>query len=74
MALILTRGRGTFLAKVDIEQAYMNTRFTHRTGNYAGKYVSGCLPFGLKSAPKIFLAVAVIIGQELSGSFFAYGR
>ena len=60
-------GRGALLAKLDIKLAYRNIpvhpgdrlllgiRWRDRT------YVDSCLPFGLRSAPKIFNATAVTL-------------
>ena len=57
-------GRGALLAKLDIRSAYrlipVNPRDRHLLGvEWRGaQYVDGSLPFGLRSAPKIFTAVA----------------
>ena len=57
-------GKGTLLAKLDVKSAYrlvpVDPRDRHLLGIEWGgaQYVDGCLPFGLRSAPKIFTAVA----------------
>ncbi len=59
-----TMGRGTLLAKVDIASAYRlvpvhpQDRPLLGVHWYGSLYVDGCLPFGLRSAPKIFTALA----------------
>ena len=61
---ILALGPGTTLAKIDIKSAYrivpVHPTDRHLLGtSWKGKiYVDGALPFGLRSAPKIFSAVA----------------
>lgn len=61
---ILRLGRGTMMAKVDIEHAYRNVPVhpgdRHLLGmSWRGKvFVDTVLPFGLRSAPKIFSAMA----------------
>ena len=61
---IMKRGKGTKLAKVDVEHAYRNIP-VHREDRLLlamcwkeGIYLDTVLPFGLRSAPKIFSAVA----------------
>ena len=63
-AFVYEAGRGTLLAKLDIKLAYRNVS-VHPGDRYLlgiqwkGKtYVDTCLPFGLRSAPKLFNAVA----------------
>ena len=57
-------GRGTLLAKMDIEAAYRlipvhpQDRILQGMEWEGEVYVDSCLPFGLRSAPKIFNAVA----------------
>ena len=57
-------GRGTLLAKMDIETAYRLIPVHPQDRvlqdmEWEGKiYVDPCLPFGLRSAPKVFNAVA----------------
>ena len=61
---ILLMGRCTQMAKIDIRNAYRNIPVhpsdRHLLGmNWQGHtFVDGCLPFGLRSAPKIFNAIA----------------
>ena len=61
---ILDRGPGTELAKIDVEQAYRNVP-VHEDDRWllgmewdATTYMDMTLPFGLRSAPKIFSALA----------------
>ena len=61
---ILERGRGTQLAKVDIRSAYRNV-LVHPDDRWLSGmiwreplFVDAALPFGLRSAPKIFTALA----------------
>ena len=61
---ILMMGRGTLLAKIDIEHAFRNVP-VHADDRHllglawdGGVYIDTVLPFGLRSAPKIFNAVA----------------
>ena len=62
MAEVLRRGKGTRLAKMDIQQAYRNVPVhpldRHLLGmEWQGKvYVDGTLPFGLRSAPLLSTA------------------
>ena len=62
--IVLTLGRGTLLAKVDIESAYriipVSPQDQHLLGmEWKGHiYVDTALPFGLRSAPKIFCALS----------------
>ena len=61
---IIKLGRGTWMAKVDIRKAYRNVPVHPHDRWLLGMqwgeriYVDGCLPFGLRSAPKIFTAIA----------------
>ena len=58
---ILERGRGTQLAKVDIRSAYRNVPVHPDDRGMIWReslFVDAALPFGLRSAPKIFTAVA----------------
>ena len=63
-AYVYEAGRGTLLAKLDIKSAYRNIPVhpgdRHLLGiQWKGKtYVDTCLPFGLRSVPKLFNAVA----------------
>ena len=61
---ILSMGRGTMLAKIDIEHAFRNIPVHPDDRHLLGMawdgsiYIDTVLPFGLRSAPKIFNAVA----------------
>ena len=63
-AMAQRRGKGALLAKLDIRSAYrlipVNPQDRHLLGiEWRGaRYADGSLPFGLRSAPKIFSAVA----------------
>ena len=61
---ILAQGQGALLAKVDIKRAYRNIP-VHPDDRWllgmtwdGSLYIDTALPFGLRSAPKIFTAVA----------------
>ena len=60
----MTVGRGSMLAKIDITQAYRNVPVHPKDGLLLGMYwnetvyVDAALPFGLRSAPLIFSALA----------------
>ena len=62
--VVVQLGRGTFLSKVDIRSAYRTVpvhpddRFLLRMCWEGRLFVDTVLPFGLRSAPKIFTAVA----------------
>ena len=61
---ILTLGKGALLAKVDIKHAYRNIPIHQLDRHLLGMqwegnlYIDTVLPFGLRSAPKIFTAMA----------------
>ena len=61
---ILKRGQGTELAKVDVEQAYRNVPIHKDDRVLLGmewegeRFMDTTLPFGLRSAPKVFSALA----------------
>ena len=63
MSSILGKGRGTLLAKTDIQQAYRNIpvcpedRFLLRMEWKGVVYLDTVFPFGLRSAPLLFTAV-----------------
>ena len=63
-SVILRRGRGTLLAKLDLESAYriipVHPNDRHLLGmQFDGNlYIDTALPFRLRSAPKIFTALA----------------
>ena len=63
-AAVVDRGQGTLLAKVDIKSAYRNIPVHPDDRWLMGMlwdgflYIDTALPFGLRSAPKIFTAVA----------------
>ena len=62
--IVLQLGRGTLLAKMDIRDAYRNIpvhpedRWLLGMSWRGGVFVDTVLPFGLRSAPKVFNAVA----------------
>ena len=61
---VLQLGRGTLLAKIDIEQAFRNVPVHPQDRHLLGMrwpdqlFIDTVLPFGLRSAPKIFCAIA----------------
>ena len=61
---IQDRGRGAMMAKVDVKSAYRNIPVHPEDRWMMGMmwegalYIDTCLPFGLRSAPKIFTAIA----------------
>ena len=63
-SLVLSNGRGAFLVKADIKEAYRMIPIHPDDQHLLGVHWNGCvyldrmLPFGLRSAPKIFTAVA----------------
>ena len=69
---ILKSGKGTLMAKLDIKQAYRNIP-VHPTDrpllgmSWDGKvYADKTLPFGLRSAPILFSAIADALGWIMS--------
>ena len=68
---ILALGQGTKLIKIDLKDAYhinpVHPTNVHLLGiSWQGAtYVDRALPFGLRSAPKIFTAVSVMIAWAL---------
>lgn len=75
-------GKGSLLAKIDIKSAYRLIPVCYQDRKWLGMkwkglvYVDGMLPFGLRSAPKIFNAVADalqwIVTQEGVEHIFHY--
>ena len=69
---ILRLGQGTLLAKIDIEHAFRNIPINPADRKFLGMswkdwvYVDTVLPFGLRSAPKIFNVIANAIEQILT--------
>ena len=63
-AFVLRAGRGALLAKLDIKSAYRNIPVHPGDQHLLGMrwqdrlFIDACLPFGLRSAPKIFNATA----------------
>ena len=63
-SLILSLGRGAMLVKADIKEAYQMIPIHPQDQQLLGVqwrgevFIDGMLPFGLRSAPKIFSAVA----------------
>ena len=68
---ILRLGRGTMLAKIDIKNAFrllpVHPSDRHLLGMSwsDGIYIDTCLPFGLRSAPKLFNVMADLLGWIL---------
>ena len=61
---VMAKGRGALMAKVDVQSAYRNVPI-HPEDRWlmgmlweGGLYIDTALPFGLRSAPKIFTAIA----------------
>ena len=75
---ILRLGRGTQLVKLDLKQAYRNIAVHPQDQHllavsWGGNvYVDGALPFGLRSAPKIFSAVADMLAWALHRAGIRY--
>ena len=71
-ALIQSLGRGAMLVKADIKEAYRTIPVHPQDQRLLGiqwedtVYINRMLPFGLRSAPKIFLAVADTLQWILS--------
>ncbi len=56
--LVVKQGPGALMAKIDIKSAYRNVPI-HPDDRWKGSvFVDATLPFGLRSAPKIFTAIA----------------
>ena len=78
-ALIVTEGRGCLLVKVDIKEAYrmvsVHSEDQHLMGvQWKGVvYIDWVLPFGLRSASKIFSAVTDAI-QDVNTVDFIHKR
>ena len=75
---IMSHGRGTLLAKFDVESAYRNVP-VHSDDRYLlgmkwrGKYfVDLAFPFGLCSTPYIFLLLRICL-SGFSNTITAYG-
>ncbi len=70
-AIIATQGQGAMLAKIDIEAAYRlipmhpDDRHLQAVCWEGHVYMDLMLPFGLRSAPKIFNAVADALNWHL---------
>ena len=75
---ILRLGTGTLLAKIDIQHAFRNIPVHPADRKYLGMswkgniYVDTVLPFGLRSAPKIFNSVADALEWVLLNSGVTY--
>ena len=78
----LALGKGSLIAKIDIRSAYRIVPISPQDRKWLGMewnnqiYVDGMLPFGLRSAPKLFNALADAIewciGQEGVEGVFHY--
>ena len=64
VAVIRRAGKGALLGKMDIKQAYRNVPVSAKDRHLLGMqwdgqvFIDGVLPFGLRSAPLIFTAIA----------------
>ena len=64
---IIQRGQGTLLAKIDVKSAFrllpVHPADRHLLGMewQGGIYIDTCLPFGLRSAPKLFNVLAEML-------------
>jgi len=73
----MSLGKGALLAKVDIKAAYRLVPVHPVDRSYLGMkwkqsvYVDGMLPFGLRSAPKIFTAVADAVSDSRECATFS---
>ena len=71
VAVILALGRGTELVKIDLKNAYRILPIHPDDRQFLGiaweghVYIDQCLPFGLRSAPKIFSAFADVLAWVL---------
>ena len=71
----MARGRGTLMAKFDVASAYRNVAIHPQDRpllgmRWRGKYyVDMALPFGLRSAPYIFTAVADVVEWILTHNY-----
>ena len=71
---ILCHGAGTLLAKIDIQHAFCNIPINPADRKYLGMswqgnvYIDTVLPFGLRSAPKNFNAIADALEWILSNA------
>jgi len=72
---IMARGRGTLMAKFDVASAYCNVAIHPQDRpllgmRWRGKYyVDMALPFGLRSAPYIFTAIADVVEWILTHNY-----
>ena len=73
-ALVVSEGRGAFLVKADIKEAYRMVPVHPEDQHLLGVlwegivYIDKMLPFGLRSAPKIFSALADAVQWILSNN------
>ena len=72
---IMARGRGTLMAKFDVASAYRNVAVHPQDRPLLGMvwrgkyYVDMALPFGLRSAPYIFTAIADLVQWMLTHNY-----
>ena len=72
MKVIVQLGKGTLLAKADIKSAYRNVpvhpadRWLMGMRRREALFIDTALPFGLRSAPKLFTAIAPLILARLT--------
>ena len=72
---IMARGQGTIMAKFDVASAYRNVAIHPQDRSLLGMgwrgmyYVDMALPFGLRSAPYIFTAIADVVEWILTHNY-----
>jgi len=80
---VLACGPGTLMAKMDVQQAYRNIPVAPENRNLLGMTWEGCLfvdrvlPFGLRSAPLLFSAIAdallyIMLNNGVSWVYITY--
>ena len=78
VGVILALGRGTELVKIDLKNAYRIIPIHPDDRQFLGisweghVYIDQCLPFGLRSAPKIFTAFADALAWVLHSQGVRY--
>jgi len=77
-ALVLSLGKGSFLVKADVQEAYCTVPVHPQDQSLLGVQWNGCiyvdrmLPFNLRSAPKIFSAFGRWAAMDFSSRFTSY--
>ena len=75
---VMQLGKGSLIAKIDIKSAYRLVPVSPLDHHYLGMqwngqiYVDGMLPFGLRSAPNIFNAIADALDVWLRKEYRTY--